>query len=176
MMQKRKVLQKKHEQAVCGNLLRVLDINASFQRYGNDNTEPDILYNLEGRKLGIEVATAYYDNCDAKQDWTLAAKEREFPKEGYEERPGGVIKNPDKLICEKIQKEINDKCSKIYSGVDKIWLCIEERAPLSDENTTKECLNILQIPEKHQFNAIYLLHFSPLCEGGNYRAFKIYGD
>ncbi len=175
-MQKRKILKKKHEKAVCDNLLRALNINALFQRYGNDKTEPDIIYNLEGRKLGIEVATAYYANSDAKQEWTLVAKERKFPKEGYEKRKEGVIENPDRLICQKIQKEIDDKCSKAYSGADEIWLCIEERAPLSDEKSVKECLNILRVPQKHQFNAIYFLHFSPLHEGGNYKVFKIYGS
>ncbi|MCJ7498565.1 MAG: hypothetical protein MUO78_10620 [candidate division Zixibacteria bacterium] len=175
-MNSAKELQKQHEKSVCDILFRSLNLNAEFEKYGNDINEPDCIYKLNRELLGIEVATAYYEDSDAKQEWTLARGEREFPKRGYEERWGGVIKNPSDLICIRIHKEIIDKCSKKYSGTDKIWLCIEERAPLSNEISVKECLKSIQITGKNTFQAIYLLHLSPSHEGGNYKAFKIYGD
>ncbi len=175
-MNSAKQIQKQHEKCVCDRLINCLNLNAKFERYGNDINEPDCIYRFEGYLLGIEVATAYYEDSDAKQEWTLARGEREFPKRGYEERWGGVIKNSSDLICIRIQKEIIDKYSKKYSGTDKIWLCIEERAPLSNEISVKECLNLIQITGKNSFQAIYLLHLAPSHEGGNYKAFKIYGD
>ncbi|HJY85534.1 MAG TPA: hypothetical protein VKE24_01740 [Candidatus Acidoferrales bacterium] len=58
---------------------------------GNDQNEPDMLYERDSAILGIEVATAYYVESDANQEWTLVRCERQFPKEGYEMRKGGVI-------------------------------------------------------------------------------------
>ena len=101
-------LKKQHEKAVCDNLLRTLGVGAVFVREGNDRDEPDVIYKVGERMLGIEVATAYHENSDAKQEWTVARGDREFPKEGYEEREGGVIKEPDQLICERIHQEIDE--------------------------------------------------------------------
>ena len=169
-----KQLQKQHEKSVCERLINCLNLDAKFDRYGNDVNEPDCIYRVDEYLLGIEVATAYYEDIDAKQEWTLARGEREFPKRGYEERWGGALKNPSDLICTRIQKEIIDKCSKKYSGADKIWLCVEERAALSDEISMKECLELIQITKTSSFHAIYLLHLAPSHEGGNYKAFEIY--
>ena len=57
----------------------------SSAREGNDRDEPEVIYKRNGQTLGVEVATAYYEDSDAKQEWTLARGKREFPKEGYEE-------------------------------------------------------------------------------------------
>jgi hypothetical protein len=172
-MNSAKQLQKEHEKWVCDTLIKTLNLNASFERFGNDLSEPDCIYRLDEDLLGIEVATAYYGDEFAKQEWTLARGEREFPKQGYEWLGSGPI-YPDNLICARIQNEINDKCSKNYQGVNKIWLCIEERASLSDEKSVERCLQSLKLPEKHCFNAIYLLHHAPTQEGGNYKVFNIY--
>jgi hypothetical protein len=71
---------------LANELLNALGIQAAFVRLGNDNGEPDVVYERDGHTLGIEIATAYYDNSDAKQEWTLARGERTMPPEGYEAR------------------------------------------------------------------------------------------
>lgn len=230
-----KQLQKQHERFVCNSLIETLNLKATFERNGNDlNHEPDTIYKVNERLLGIEVSTAYPNNVRAEQEWTRARGEREIPKQGYEWRwneaylenlpqiefPNhlkdkiyykprekllifkglmskeekdellrlsldkqyrnaieelglGVIINPDDLICARIQSEINDKCSKRYSGAAGIWLCIEVRDPSCDEDEVNEFLPSIYIPEKHCFDAIYLL----LYEGDdNYKVFKIYGN
>ncbi len=172
-MNSAKELQKQHEKSVCDILFRSLNLNAEFERYGNDINEPDCIYKLDQQLLGIEVATAYPKDEYARRRWTLTRGEREFPKQGYE----WLFDKPiylDKLMSERIQNEINDKCSKDYFGVDEIRLCIEEDNPLSDEDSVKNCIRSLKIPEKHCFRYIYLLYLAPTREGGDYKSFKIY--
>jgi hypothetical protein len=55
-------IKRAHEKAVCENLLNALSIQAAFTRLGNDKDEPDAIYERDHHTLGIEVATAYYDN------------------------------------------------------------------------------------------------------------------
>jgi len=170
-----KELQKQHEKSVCDILIRSLNLNAEFERYGNDINEPDCIYKMNEDFLGIEVATAYSTDINARQTWTLRRREREFPKQGYEFQEGGPIYY-DGLISVRIQNEILDKCSKKYFGTDKIWLCIEENPYLSmsDEKTFENCLKSIQIPGRHYFHYIYLLYLAPTSEGGGYKVLKIY--
>ncbi len=132
-----------------------------------------VYYRLDGNSLGIEVATAYFGNLQAKQKWTLDRGKRKFPDQGYELQWGGPITNGSNRMRKQIQKEINKKRAKKYSGVDKCWLCIYETSPTSDERTVRNWLNTLKIPDDHSFDAIYLLHNAPTFEGGMHKAFKV---
>jgi hypothetical protein len=172
---KAKEIQRTHERAVCDNLLRTLCMSPAFVRMGNDRGEADVIYLLKDQLLGIEVGTAYYDELLAKQEWTLARGDRQFPKEGIEELWGGTIANPDDLICSRIQGEIDDKCGKRYQGTELTWLCIEQRAPMSDAESVSKCVDHLKIPTSHGFDSIYLFYLAPLHDGGAYTAVKLYG-
>jgi hypothetical protein len=63
-------LKRKHEIAVANALLEAVQKKAAFVHLGNDKDEPDVIYKCDDHPLGIEIATAYYDNSDAKQEWT----------------------------------------------------------------------------------------------------------
>lgn len=162
-----------HEKYVACNLVQSLNLPYDFERMGNDENEPDVIFEDKTKTVGIEICLAYYDNSDAKQEWTLARGEREFPSIGYEPRHGGIIVEPDNLICSKIQEELNDKCSKKYSGVDESWLCIEARAPLMDKASLDKCVPKLEIPKDSSFKHIWLCYRAPLHDGGGYQAIEI---
>jgi len=166
-------LKRDHDKFICDQLLKTIEVDAEFVRMGNDRDEPDAIYKSEGKVIGIEVGTAYYDESDAKQEWTLARGDRAFPAEGFELRAGGVIPDPDSLVCEKVQHEIDDKGDKRYVGADEIWLCVEQRAPLSDEASVASCVKQLVIPGGHRFAKIYIVYLAPLSDGGGYVAVQI---
>jgi len=170
-MQKAKKLQKQHEKDICDIFIQLYESKHKFYRYGNDIDEPDCIYKDGQDVLGIEVTTAYYRDIDAKQLWTAARGDREPP--AIEPSWGGAMKNPDDMMCERIQRGINDKCGKTYKNTSKVILLIEENAPLSDEKSIKNCLSNLVVPEQHTFSEIYLLHSSPMHEGGGYKIHKI---
>jgi hypothetical protein len=166
-------LKRDHERFVCNRLLETLRMVPDEVRMGNDRGEPDVIYQIGNHSLGIELATAYYEDCDARDEWMLARGEREFAPEGIEQRAGGGIGNPDDLICDRIQHELVDKCAKRYEGAEEIWLCIEQRAPLADARSVRECVERLMIPESG-FARIYIFYEAPLNDGGGYQAVQIY--
>lgn len=166
-------LKREHEKFICDELFRVLGIGGEFIRMGDDRGEPDVIYRVQDNTVGIEVGTAYYDETDARQEWTLARGERAFPAEGFEPRAAGVLLNPDDLICRKVQHEIDDKCGKQYGGADEIWLCVEQRAPLSDAQSVSACAKQLRISKGDRFTKIYIFYLASLNDGGAYTAVRI---
>lgn len=173
-MRKREEVKLGHERAVADQLLEVEKINAAFGRAGDANKkEPDVIYQIGGQVVGIEVATAYSDEAHAQDEWQIAAHER--PLAPGEIRPGsaGIIGNPDQVIRETVQEKLEDKCSKTYLGIEETWLCINMLAALSDAASVAECLKNLKVPEKHRFARIYLTYTAPQHEGGKYVAKRI---
>ena len=174
-MRTRDTIKQGHEKAVADQLLNALQIRASCATPGDPNKrEPDVMYKWDRETLGIEIATAYYTDGDAEQEWTAVAHERPLPAQGFEMREEGVIGNPDQTICERIQKEIDGKCGKIYAGADELWLCIEQQAALSDAESVERCIDTLKIPPGHQFTRIYVSYLAPVHEGSKYSARKIF--
>lgn len=173
-MRIRDAIKQGHEKAVADQLLKVLEVDATFERMGGANqNEPDLIFKIGDKSVGIEVATAYYEESDAKDAWEIAACENPLAAGETRPRSGGVIGNPDRTICERIQSELDDKCGKTYAGVDETWLCIEQGAALSDAKSTEDCLKSLKVPAGHKFARIYLSYDGPLHDGGGYKVVRI---
>lgn len=166
-------LKKQYEWAIADELLEACGVQTEFLRYGDDREEPDVIYRLPNEEtLGIEVATAYYEDSDAKQEWTLTRGVRPHLPDGVELRLGGPIREPDKLICERVQGELVDKCRRRYSGVVHVWLCIKRHAPLDDREAVEACIGTLTVPTKHAFDAIYVT-YQDCRRGGSAQAIRI---
>ncbi|MCC6822619.1 MAG: hypothetical protein IT579_17960, partial [Verrucomicrobia subdivision 3 bacterium] len=149
-----------------------LGLQAKYKRHGNDAGEPDVLYEWKQKILGIEVATAYRDDLQAKYEWDIAR---------------GVIKPTkdletllsyddfDERVCRRIQQEINGKCVRPYTGAQTTWLCIERRALISDHDAAVACARRLKVPTKPPFAGIFIYYAVPLHEGGDYRVINLLG-
>jgi hypothetical protein len=142
-----------HEKSVADELLKKLEINPIDDRPGNPTTgEPDRLYRINEKTLGIEVVTAYYCAAEAKATAEAAAEKPIAPDEI---REGELIASPDDSICESIQKNLYAKCTKKYSGTDELWLCINADAVLTEPEILKECVDRLDVP-KSKFDRIFV--------------------
>jgi hypothetical protein len=174
-MSKREAAKKGHEKAVADQLLAAEKLDATFGRVGDaDKKEPDAVYQTGGQTVGIEVATAYYDEADAQDEWKIATGEHPLAHGEIRLSSTGIMGNPDQMICETIQEELENKCGKTYEGAAEIWLCINMLAPLSDAASVAECLKNLKVPEKHGFARIYLTYTAPEHERGRYVANRIF--
>ena len=173
-MRKRDVIKQGHEKAVADQLFGALKAEATFERMGDPNKgEPDVIYKVGDKTVGIEVATAYYENSDAQDEWEIATGEDPLAPGEIRERSAGTLGNPDQIICERIQAELEDKAGKAYAGIGETWLCIEQDAALSDAESTEECVKTLRVPAAHKFARIYLTYDAPLHDGGGYKVVQI---
>jgi hypothetical protein len=163
-------LKEKHEVTIADEFLKTLGFTAEFLRRGKDGVEPDVIYSVAERTLGIEIATAYYNEAQPKAEWQLARGITKFVSRIMKM---GLARNPDKLISWAVQREIDDKCSKRYSGVDSIWLCIYQHAPLADVAETEDLLPRLKIPSEHPFEKIYLGFYAHARDGGSFRVYEL---
>jgi hypothetical protein len=164
-------LKEQHEIAIGNALLATLGHNVEFIRHGLDGIEPDLIYSVAERTIGIEIATAYYDNAQAKAEWQLARGISKFDSHGIAKI--GSWSEPDKLISSQVQREIDDKCSKSYSGVDVAWLCIEQHAALADVAETRDLIARLIVPGDHPFEKLYLGFYAQAGDGGGFRVYDV---
>lgn len=165
-------LKEQHEFAVGHALLDALGYLAEFLNHGVDGEEPDLLFQFGERRIGIEIATAYYDDNQARVEWQMARGALKPDSNGIVRL--GFWESPDELIDARVQAELNDKCSKKYSGVDAAWLCIEQHAPLSDVAETCARASRMRVPSSHPFERIYLGLHAPAGDGGGFRVFPLY--
>lgn len=164
-------LKEQHEVAIGNALLRSLRCDGQFICHGEDDGEPDLIYSIARRRVGMEIATAYYDNAQARVEWQLARGRLKPDPSGLTKI--GFWSEPEKLIFSSVQRELEDKCSKIYSGVDALWLCIEQHAQLADVSETELLVKSVRIPTRHPFEHIYLGFHAYVGDGGDFRVYDL---
>ena len=151
-------MKERHEIAVAKRLLGKLGEDSKSLRRGSP-PEPDVLLGSNDTSIGIEVATAYYNQSDAQLEWEHARGQKTYSS--------SFIPSPDDAICRSIQERINEKCRKHYQGAIEYWLCIDVDAPLWDQESAKECVHALSIPSQHGFARVYLVWESPTVAGAS---------
>ena len=131
-----------HEIAVGRALLQALGYSPCL-RHGQDGVEPDLICSVGDQCLGIEIATAYYSEHHAKLEWEHA---REIAKtEIRRTLIFSVERGTDLWILSSVQGALDEKCRKLYSGVDVCWLCIEQHAQLADRAETEGLIRSLVV-------------------------------
>ena len=156
-------IKKAHEGAVADQLLEGLGIRPASSGHGDpDKNEPDRLYKIDQKTLGIEVVTAYYTEAEAK----VAHKVAEEPLAEDEVMMGEIIGGPDDAICESIKENLNQKCAKKYSATDETWLCINVEAGITEMAVIVGCIDSLEVPENHVFSKIFVTMHKSEADGG----------
>jgi hypothetical protein len=152
-----------HEKAVADELLDALKIKPLGSRAENpDKKEPDRIYRIDKKTVGVEVVTAYYTEEEAKATAEAAA---EKPIAEDEIREGELIGSPNDSMCDAINKCLDEKCKKEYSGADETWLCIDADATITESAVIEKCVKSLKAP-KHGFTRLFVTQRKSANENG----------
>ena len=167
---------KKHEKITCQNFLELynkqLDKNIKFIKFGNpdlDKGEPDCICS-DG--LNIEVATAYYDNIDAKDAWGfIDLLKKRINKDDYEKKyPNNTLcmKNPDQGLFNSINKIVVDKNKKEYEYDGKLFLLIYSRPAITDERDIEDYIKQYRYFKNIIFDEAWLI-----LSNNNYKIYRL---
>jgi hypothetical protein len=112
---------------------------------------PDIICEIDGREIGIEVAHLYGSQRDARQTFG-----RSKPIENTMEHR---VKHSMVPLNDRIPIDLNNilhsKAQKNYPGTT--WLLIRNAYPLWDLNDFQAYIDQVKIPKCHHFGNIWLL-------------------
>ena len=161
----REIDTKQHEKISCQNFLefynKQLDKNIEFVKFGNPDLgkgEPDCICS-DG--LNIEIATAYYDNLDAKNSWGfIDLLKNRIRKDSYEKKyPDNTLcmKNPDQGLYDSINKIVIEKNKKKYDYIGKLFLLIYSRPAISDERDIEDYIKQYRNFRNIIFDEVWLL-------------------
>ena len=156
---------KQHEKIACQHFLELynkqLGNNFIFKKFGNPDLgkgEPDCICS-DG--LNIEVATAYYDNLDAKDAWGfIDLLKNRISKDSYEKKyPDNTLcmKNPDQGLYNSINKIIVEKNKKKYEYDGKLFLLIYSRPAITDERDIEVYIKQYRYFRNVIFDEVWLL-------------------
>ena len=148
---KQREVQEVHEKTIGDQFLSALKLEGKFLRHGEDDSETDLLYSLEGKTLGIEIATAFYHNQQAEIESQLALGKFKSTLFGA---PRAVTNDQDRVIVSIARWELDDKCAQRYAG-HEVWLCIELQAPRLKLAEAAQLADAISIPARHNFARIY---------------------
>ena len=170
-----------HEKFTAQKIVSLCGEAAQFDRWGDPNQrEPDVIFSAKDI-LGIEVTLASYqgdqDDPDfyVREQWKFV-KEPTFDEQGIHrtiDPKTGRSKGGDRMIERlqvRCQKAIDQKCSKTYQGIDRLWLGIYVWAPPTEPHEHDLVAQNLVVPNLNPFGRLFLLH--RIVTG--YRALQIF--
>lgn len=159
---KQREVREVQEKTIGDQFLSALKLEGKFLRHGEDDSETDLLYSLEGKTLGIEIATAFYHNQQAEIESQLALGKFKSTLFGA---PRAVTNDQDRVIVSIARWELDDKCAQKYAG-HEVWLCIELQAPRLKIAEAAQLADAISIPARHNFARIYFgFHALPNGKG-----------
>jgi len=166
-----------HEEFCAKTLVSLCREHAKFERLGNDQTEPDIIFSGENGSLGIEVTSAFFrgdendPNSHAGEAFEFAENPT-FDAQGRHEIWEGT--NPYLRLEQSVKIQLEKKSSKSYQSPARVWLCIyAEREALVDLSELDTITERLEVP-KHSFDHIFILHQLYSGEGKGYGAIEVF--
>jgi len=112
----------------------------------------------------------------AREDWKFA-RNPTFDKHGIHRTIDPKTGKPkiwdrmEERLTASCQIMLTEKCSKQYSGVDRLWLAIYADAPVTESYEFDLIIKKLTIPSTNPFERIFILHIT-IERGGGYRALQ----
>jgi hypothetical protein len=150
--------QRDHEKFTAEKIISLCGEAACFERLGDENRhEPDVLF-LGQSKLGIEITMAFYQgdpddpDLQAREDWKFA-RNPQFDENRIHriiDPKTGRAKIWDRMVerlTASCQRALDEKCSKRYSGIARLWLGIYGNAPVTESSEWDEVVERVSIPE-----------------------------
>jgi hypothetical protein len=158
-------LKEQHERAIADQLLGALKCGGKFLRRGKDDGEPDVIYSINGRTVGVEIGTAYLGGGAAKVDWDLAR--------GKAQRGSIDLGRGDERMVAAVQRLLDEKCLNTYSGADAVWLCIEAHDPAPYIWQMEQLVAALSVPDQ-KYERVYVGFHALPSDGGGFRVYRVY--
>lgn len=169
--QKREEDKKQVEKSSCQDFLvlynKQLNKNIKFVKFGNPDLgkgEPDCICS-DG--LNIEVATAYYDNLDAKDTWGfIDLLKNRISKDNHKKKYTEntlCLNNCDQGLYNNINEIVINKNKKEYKYVGKLFLLIPSRPATTDEKDIETYLKHYCKFENKIFDEVWFLLYDNYC-------------
>jgi len=166
--QERETDAKQVEKSSCQKFLefynKQLGKNIKFIKFGDPDLgkgEPDCICS---NGINIEVATAYYDNIDAKDAWaTIDLLKKRINKDDYKKKyPDNTLsmENPDQGLYDSINKIIIGKNKKEYNYNGKLFLLIYSRPGITNESEIEMYIKKYRNFKNIIFDEVWLLFVS----------------
>jgi hypothetical protein len=173
-----------HEKFTAERIVSLCGEDTRFSRFGNPtHREPDTIF-TGSSSLGIEITTAYYygdindPNFHAREEWQFI-RNPTFDERGIHQSIDPVTGRPRvwdrmvKWLTTSCQVALDDKCSKQYAGVERLWLGIYAVAPVTESREFDLIVQKLMISSANPFERIFILHVTVERSGG-YRALQFF--
>lgn len=162
-------VQAQHERAVGDAFIAWLNARDG-SRYSfacRGDQAPDLIYQSENARLGIEVVGAYYDHDDALFQWQNARRRSDAPTSWF-----GV--NFDDALRRNVELCISEKCAKSYG--DNCLLLVSVLPALTLIPDMRELLASVTLPAVVPFAGIYVAGEFPGSSSalGGYYAWQLW--